>query len=277
MNAGFQYFSDPFFTSDYYTRSEGGLLSAVLSKLNPTGSTPVAQQPNLAWNFTGKLDFSRLVKLPFLQTVSIPNIGIQAAWQSNTRTGLTDPQASDPGRSYYYLSSITAPNISINVAGDILRIGTTSTPTTQPTAAAAPGAQPGAAAAGTTATAATGAAMPAPTTPSGTQSTPATPPVAPLRRGAIRDAVDVRRVPGGGVRCGLFHHARNAGAGSAPTPGGGTGGPQPGTAQAAVEVKDPGKGIHMPHAPAEAPKKPVAETVRIPFRTPPCTIRCADR
>ena len=131
VTAGFQYFSDPYFTTDFYSRSEAGLLSTVLSKVS-TGTiatqqaNSAVQQSNLSWDFAGKLDFTKMIGLPFVQTFSMPNLGLKATWQSYTPPSLSDPQNSDPGRTYYYLSSITAPNVSFTLAGDILKL--TSTP-----------------------------------------------------------------------------------------------------------------------------------------------------
>jgi len=140
LTAGFQYFSDPSFTTDFYTRSESGMLSALFTQPNaaPT-STP--QQVNLSWDVSGRLDFTRMVNLPFIQNLSMPNLNLKMTWQSNTPSGLSDPQASDPGRTFYYPSSITAPNVSFAMSGDILTLGGSSTsppPSAAPAGVAAP-------------------------------------------------------------------------------------------------------------------------------------------
>jgi hypothetical protein len=286
VNAGFQYFSDPYFTSDFYTRSEGGLLSAVLSKLNPTGSTPVALQQNLAWNLTGTLDFSRLVKLPFIQSISVPNLSLQASWQSATLSTPSDPQASDPGRSYYYLSSVTAPNISLNFAGVILRIGTTSGAPAQPggTAPAAAGTQAGAAPANTTAAGTQAGTAPATAAAAGTQAGAAAVKVPATGTQAVTAPAGTTQAgiaaPGASQAAGAASSATptagssgttaatgNAAAPAPKSAGGAGSATAPGTSSA-VETRDPGKGIRMPHAPAQASPKAAGETVRIPFRPP---------
>jgi hypothetical protein len=180
LTAGFQYFSDPSFTTDFYTRSESGVLSALFTQPNAVPTT-TAQQVNLSWDVSGKLDFTKLVNLPFVQNLSMPNLNLKMTWQSNTPSGLSDPAASDPGRTFYYPSSITAPNVSFAMSGDIVSLGGTA-PSPAPAAAApaaptgatpaAPaGATPAAPAGATPATPAGGAAS----TPTGTPGTPPTP------------------------------------------------------------------------------------------------------
>ena len=126
LTTGFQYFSDPSFTTDFYTRSESSMLSAVFAPQTASpASTP--QQVNLSWDLSSKLDFTKMVNQPFIQNLSMPNLNLKMTWQSNTPSGLSDPQASDPGSGFYYPSSITAPNVSFAMSGDILNLGGSST------------------------------------------------------------------------------------------------------------------------------------------------------
>ncbi|MGO9308027.1 MAG: hypothetical protein ACLQDL_03275 [Spirochaetia bacterium] len=120
--ADFQYFSDPSFTTDFYTRSESGLLSALFT---PAGAAPAttAQLVNLSWDVTTRVDFTRMVNQPFIQNLSMPDLDVKMTWQSYSPSGLSDPQASDPGSSFYYPSSITAPNVSFAMSGDIVSLG----------------------------------------------------------------------------------------------------------------------------------------------------------
>jgi lipopolysaccharide assembly outer membrane protein LptD (OstA) len=156
LKAGFQYFSDPSFTSDFYNRSEANMLSTLLSQQTTTLSTP-AKQANLSWDLAGTLDFTKLVGLPFVQTLSIPNINLKVTWLSKDgpflnpfSTQPTDPQDYDPGRTFYYPSSITAPNLSLSAAGDVLSLSTSTTAApaasggkTDANPSAAPAADPG--------------------------------------------------------------------------------------------------------------------------------------
>ncbi|MGA2641200.1 MAG: hypothetical protein ABSG21_09895, partial [Spirochaetia bacterium] len=135
LAAGFQYFSDPSFTTDFYTRTESGMLSALFTQPGAVpASTP--QQVNLSWDLSGKLDFTKMVNQPFIQNLSMPNLNLKMTWQSYSPSGLSDPQASDPGSSFYYPSSITAPNVSLAMSGDILSLS--GSPTPAPRSPAAP-------------------------------------------------------------------------------------------------------------------------------------------
>ncbi len=131
MDAAFQYFSDPYFTSDFYTRSESSMLSALFTQQNTT-TTTTAAQTNLSWDLSGKLDFTKMVNSPYVQNLSVSNLNLKMTWQSNTPSGLSDPEASDPGRAYYYPSSITAPNVSVTMSGDLLNVGGASPPAAAP-------------------------------------------------------------------------------------------------------------------------------------------------
>jgi lipopolysaccharide assembly outer membrane protein LptD (OstA) len=125
LNASFHYFSDPAFTTDFYSRSEAGLLSSALSQAtsSTTSTTPTAAQSNLSWDLSGRLDFTKLVNLPFVSSFAMQNLNLKATWLSNTPTGLTLPESNDPGSTFYYPSSITAPNISFSLSGDLVSLG----------------------------------------------------------------------------------------------------------------------------------------------------------
>ena len=232
LDAGFQYFSDPFYTTDFYTRTESGMFSALFAQSGATtaatttaATTP--QQVNLSWDLSSKLDFTKLVNAPFIQNLSMSNLNLKVTWQSTTPTGLSDPLASDPGRSFYYPSSITAPNVSFAMSGDIVNLGGTATtpaPAAQPAAATPPAAAPPAP--GTPAAAPPAPGTPAPGTPAAVPPSPGTP------------------APG-----------------AAPAPGGAA-------TPAAAPIPDPGKGLRTPipaGVPSAAPKEAAP---RIPFRSP---------
>ncbi len=159
LSAGFQYYSDPSFTSDFYSRSEAGILANLVPKSKTTATTAPSQS-NLSWDLTGRFDFSRLVNSPLAQTVSIPTIGARMAWQSYLpgSGSLSIVQQYDPGTAFYFPTSITAPNAIVSLAGTLLSLP------------AAPGNQAGAGPAVSTGSQASGATPAAGTAPTaGTQ------------------------------------------------------------------------------------------------------------
>ncbi len=147
----FAYYSDPTFTSDFYNRNEGlnfnTILQAPSSSQNPVQSAATASQPTLSWDFVSKLDLTRLVKSPFIQSISFPTFNANMTWQSKDEPNSTiDPLASDPGHTFYYPSSITFPNVSFSVSGEILKVGTTQTAASSAPGSSAPTSQPSGAA-----------------------------------------------------------------------------------------------------------------------------------
>ena len=121
----FAYYSDPTFTSDFYNRSEGLNFSAALpTTQNPVQTAATAQQPNLSWDYVDRLDLSKSVKSPYIQSISFPTLNLNVTWQSRDAPGMTtDPLLSDPGHTFYFPSSITFPNISFSVSGELFKIG----------------------------------------------------------------------------------------------------------------------------------------------------------
>ncbi len=150
VSSQFEYYSDPSFTSDFYSRSEGMQLTSNLESLIAPSET-ANTKTNLAWDAGSSLDFSRLVKTPLLQTLSVSSIGLKLNWSSRaapTTTGT--PEASDPGRYFYYPVNFIAQISSASIRGEIFRISSTRAPQTsaaQPapgtTAPEAPKADPG--------------------------------------------------------------------------------------------------------------------------------------
>ncbi len=142
VNADFQYFSDPSFTSDFYTRSEAGVISTVLTPPTATGSvTP--QQANLSWDLTNKLDFTKAVGLPFVKSFTMPNLDMKFTWQSRDAPSPYDtyPLSADPARTFYLPASLTLPSVSLSLSGDILSVSTSSA--ARPAPASPPAALPG--------------------------------------------------------------------------------------------------------------------------------------
>ena len=102
VNGTFQIFSDPSFTSDFYTRSEASLLSSLLNQATTatttTTTTTAATQSNLSWDLDGKLDFAKLVNVPFITSLAVQDLDLKATWLSYTPSGLTAPASKRPGK-----------------------------------------------------------------------------------------------------------------------------------------------------------------------------------
>jgi lipopolysaccharide assembly outer membrane protein LptD (OstA) len=147
ITAHFQYYSDPLFTKDFYKRSEGFQFTSDLETLLAP-STQGSSQPNLSWDFTSRMDFSQLLKIPGIQSLSIPSANARFAWQSReTPTAPGTPLSADPGRMFYFPSNLTAPDLSLQISGELLHFDSSQsskshTTSTQPsgTGSSSPGA-----------------------------------------------------------------------------------------------------------------------------------------
>ncbi len=268
MSADFQYFSDPSFPSDFYNRSEANFLSTLLTPPSTTTAATTAQQSNLSWDLAGRLDLTKLVGLPFVQNLSIPSANFKVTWLSKAgpfvnplSTVPTDPQDYDPGRTFYYPSSITAPDISFSMTGDILSLSTVpQTAAAQPPKTAAP-------AAASTGTAQGKGGAPG----AAAQSQPAGTAAVPSGTATSAPAAATATAPSAAAPAAAPSAAAPAAAPSAAAPAAAKASDS--SAKTPAPAPDPGKGLREPHvvavagsassAPAAAPAAP-----RIPFREP---------
>ncbi len=209
-----------------------------------------------------------------MQTFSIPNINLAVTWLSKDGPYSnplsyqpTAPQDYDPGRTFYYPSSITAPNLSLSLAGDILSLSNVpaAAPAAQGSGPQTPGTASPGAPAGTATPAAPGvSAGTASPTPAGTAAP--TTPAAPAGTAASAAAAPV-------VPAGTAAPAAPATSAGASSTGSGTAAPAASAAAtpaapAAAALKDPGKGLRAPKGPVAAPAPEQPPAPRIPFREP---------
>ncbi|HUI69863.1 MAG TPA: hypothetical protein VL354_05035 [Spirochaetia bacterium] len=230
----FAYYSDPTFLSDFYNRSEGLSFSALLQSttLNPVQTAATATQPNLSWDYVSKLDLTKTIKSPLIQSISFPTLNMNVTWQSRDVPGATnDPLASDPGHTFYYPSSITFPNVSFAVSGEILKLGTNQGIASTPGQS---GQSQAPATSASTSTSASNPPVPQPSvSPQSAQSTQ------PAQSQASAQPSGQAAAPAQGSAAGAS--AQSSAKGSTPTP------------PAAPEIQDPGKGLRTPLSPKPGP------------------------
>jgi hypothetical protein len=124
LSGRFEYYTDPSFTSDFFNRTEGLALTDVLT--TPTAAAAVAKKTTLAWDITGTVDMGRLLGLPPGVSLTLPSLSAKMAWQSRDAPYVyTQPQYWDPGKTFYYPSSVTLPTASVSLSGDILKVDLT--------------------------------------------------------------------------------------------------------------------------------------------------------
>jgi hypothetical protein len=234
INADFQYFSDPSFTTDFYSRNEAGILSTVLTPLNPTGAA-TTQQANLSWDYASRLDLTKAIGGPLVQSFALPNLDMKFTWQSRQAPYATnDPRASDPGSTFYIPASLTVPSVSLSVSGNILQLST------NPAQPATP-------------------ASTAPATPAAPGGTPTAKPPS--------GGTNAAPGPAAAVPPGSAPAAAAPSGSTAPVSGNAPPAQAPAGGKAPVMAPDPGKGFRIPVP--EKPKAPeAAKPPRLPFRSP---------
>lgn len=118
----FEYYSDPFFTSDFYNRAENIDWSRMLGmdeEAEPDAS--VSEKWNLKWELNAKGDLAP--DNPLFNTMSLPYLKSKVFWQSRElQNADTRPLSADPGRHFYYPVSMQLPSAEIHVAGKILEV-----------------------------------------------------------------------------------------------------------------------------------------------------------
>ena len=121
----FEYFSDPFFTSDFYNRAEDTGLTRLVGIEPIVESTGEGEKRNLTWELSGQADFSGNIDTPLIKTLSFPYIKANLYWQSRENKQLVAPDPDAyyaPSRLFYYPVSLKLPSASFQMLGDLLDI-----------------------------------------------------------------------------------------------------------------------------------------------------------
>ncbi|NOY09384.1 MAG: LPS-assembly protein LptD, partial [Spirochaetes bacterium] len=128
FSGNIELYSDPYFSEDFYNRSEGLDWNAILSGQNTEPASGIIKN-NLLWFLNMKVNMTNLIKSSLLSSLSFPYINIKYSIQSKDKTiADTDTISSvDPSRRFYYPLSLKIPEISLNAGGTIYNSGDTGT------------------------------------------------------------------------------------------------------------------------------------------------------
>jgi hypothetical protein len=134
LTGRFEYFSDPYFTSDFYDRAEDTGLTRLVG-IEPIEEIPTeGERQNLTWDITGKVDFSERFKTDLVKTLSFTSINGNLFWKSRENEQLkeetieapipTPPDVfnDDPARKFYYPESLKLPRVSFRMLGNLLNL-----------------------------------------------------------------------------------------------------------------------------------------------------------
>ncbi len=119
----FEYYSDPFFTSDFFSRAEETGLTRLLG-IEPAEQAAAQDQTegektNLTWELDGTADFSSSLDTPLVRKLSWRYIKTTLLWNSKKDEAAGDD---DPGRLFYYPVSFKVPSASFEMSGELLHI-----------------------------------------------------------------------------------------------------------------------------------------------------------
>jgi len=119
FTGNFELYSDPFFSQDFYSRSEGLDWDTLLSSQSAE-STFSGIRSNLLLSFGTTADLTKYIKSDFIKNISFPYINIKYSLMSKDNTGLPDNiKDVDPSRKFYYPLSLKIPEVSFNLNGNI--------------------------------------------------------------------------------------------------------------------------------------------------------------
>ncbi|MBA7512769.1 LPS-assembly protein LptD [subsurface metagenome] len=118
----FEYYSDPYFTSDFYNRAENIDWSRMLGMDEEAEQdTSASEKSNFTWTLNAKGDLAP--DNPLFSTVSLSSLESSVYWMSRIRQNAgIYPLLADPGRYFYYPVSMKMPGAEIHVEGKILEI-----------------------------------------------------------------------------------------------------------------------------------------------------------
>ena len=125
ITGDFGFFSDPFFSEDFYFRAEDIDWGKVLLGQGPEveGEQPVGWdlfpevKENFDWQVATHLVFP--LENPAFKELSFPRFDLEFYWQSKNDSSFS---SFDPARKFYYPSRLVMPNAEFRLQGDLLHI-----------------------------------------------------------------------------------------------------------------------------------------------------------
>jgi hypothetical protein len=127
LSGKFELFSDPTFTTDFFTRAEETAVSKLLGlEPEPTATQAAiqaaeAEKVGLSWELMGQAEFPKLAAGQYLKKLSVPYFNGNMFWSSKENSAY--PVGSpDPARKFYYPVSLKLPNAAVQLSGDLISI-----------------------------------------------------------------------------------------------------------------------------------------------------------
>ncbi len=131
FSGNFEIYSDPFFATDFYDRSEDidweevfGIEIKKRSGLEVQSQDLNAlERKNISWTLDSNIRFSDLFSTPYLTTLELKTFNFLFEWESKyTPNYSLNPTASDPNRMFYYPKRVVFPNSTLRLGGTLFTI-----------------------------------------------------------------------------------------------------------------------------------------------------------
>jgi len=134
MTGNFEFYSDPFFTTDFYDRSEdidwqevlGVQIKEQSAQTLQSQDLSALERKNVSWTLDSNISFSSLFSTPFLTTLEIRTFNFLFEWESKYVPNYSiNPTLADPNRMFYYPKRIVFPNATLSMGGNLFDINDT--------------------------------------------------------------------------------------------------------------------------------------------------------
>jgi lipopolysaccharide assembly outer membrane protein LptD (OstA) len=134
LSGKFEYYSDPFFTKDFYNRSEETALTRLLGMEAAQAQIQTeGEKRALSWEINSQADLHTGGTGSLLKKLSVPYLNANLYWQSKLPTPIPeDEDIVDPTIYFYYPVSLKLPNAALLVSGDLLSLPATGATTAPP-------------------------------------------------------------------------------------------------------------------------------------------------
>jgi hypothetical protein len=128
FSGNFELYSDPFFPTDFYDRSEdidwGEVLGLEIKERSgqevQSDDLSALERKNISWTLDSNVRFSDLFSTSYIATLELKTFSFLFEWESKYVPNYNvDPTMSDPNRMFYYPKRVVFPNSTLSLGGTI--------------------------------------------------------------------------------------------------------------------------------------------------------------
>jgi|GEM_PF-1423599 len=133
LSGNIEMYSDPYFSYDFYNRSEdidfSKLLGMSQADITPTQTT-ATEKIQFVWSMKTIFNLNKYMPAPLISKLQSDYLNLELSWQSKD----SPPDLGyffdsvNPARKFYYPDRLTFPNVKLTIEGDLLRLSSQSIP-----------------------------------------------------------------------------------------------------------------------------------------------------